>query len=362
MKKSIIQLILIHYKEFMREPGIWLWAILFPIAMAWVLGIAFTSKETLNQKIGVIEMASIKDSSFLRFKQSAKKINQRLERTVDYGSMGKVNYQLMDVSMKEALVSLKRGIFTVLVAQKGDKLEYRFDPKNTDAKLTYLQLSKAIAGQEQISQGNSSISPLTQIGTRYIDFLIPGLMALGLMNSFIWGVSYSLIEMRTKKLLRRMVATPMLKSDYIISHYVARMSLSFFESAILFGFAKLYFNTHIEGSLWAFALVFFTGTIAFTGISVLVASRTASMRVAHGLMNAITMPAMVLSGIFFSYHNFPDAVLPFIKVQPLTLIADNLRAVFIEGAGVSQVLVPSCILTGIGLLCFVIGMKIYKWY
>lgn len=362
MKKSILQLILIHFKEFVREPGIWLWSIVFPIVMAWVLGVAFTSKDTLNQKIGVVRLSQIKDSSWVSFLRPAKKTEYGFERSVDDKNFGRINYQLQEVDWNEAMVSLKRGIFSVLILQQDGRLVYRFDPKNSDAKLNYLQLSKAIEGGEQNSSNKSTISPLTQIGTRYIDFLVPGLMALGLMNSFIWGVAYSLIEMRTKKLLRRMVATPMLKSDFLISHYVARLSLNIFESAILLIFAKLYFSTRIEGSLWAFAMVYFSGTVAFTGISILVGSRTDSMRVAHGLMNAITMPAMVLSGIFFSYHNFPDAVLPLIRYQPLTLIADNLRSVFIEGAGVSQVLVPSCILSGIGLVCFAIGMKIYRWY
>jgi ABC-type multidrug transport system permease subunit len=180
--------------------------------------------------------------------------------------------------------------------------------------------------------------------------------------STLWGVGYSLIEKRSKKLLRRMVATPMRKSSFLISHFLARLILSIVEATLLYLFAHYYFDITIEGSLIALAAVFMAGMIAFTGIAVFVASRTAKLEIANGLINVVSMPMMVLSGVFFSYHNFPDAVIPYIQKLPLTMLADGIRSIFIEGTGLREHFIEIFSMTGVGVVFFLAGLKIYKWY
>lgn len=227
--------------------------------------------------------------------------------------------------------------------------------------MAYILLSSAI-NDEQLVYETASINPLTQKGNRYIDFLIPGLMAMGVMNSLLWGISYAMIEMRSKKLMRRMVATPMRRSEYLISIFVARLSITVIEALLLLGFAFAYFHISIQGSVPALLLVFLAGNIAFSGIAILISSRTDNSRIGTGLINVIVLPMTVLSGVFFSYHNFPDAVIPIIQKFPLTMMADSIRSIFIEGAGLAQVSVNALILSSLGLICFAIGLRIYKWY
>jgi ABC-2 type transport system permease protein len=109
-------------------------------------------------------------------------------------------------------------------------------------------------------------------------------------------------------------------------------------------------------------VLFMAGNIAFSGISVLISSHTSNPEVGNGIINAVVTPMMVVSGVFFSYHNFPDWTIPFIRYLPLTMIADSFRSIFNEGAGFSDVWREAFVLTSIGTLSFILGLKIFKWY
>lgn len=242
-----------------------------------------------------------------------------------------------------------------------DSIMYHFDPLNPEAQLAYLQITAAFNNDERQAK-SVNISPLTQTGTRYIDFLVPGLMAMSIMMSCMWGISYSLIDKRMKKLLRRMVATPMKKANFLFAQFVSRLLLNFMESALLFLFAYLYFDINLQGNWLALILMLLAGNLAFTGIAILVSSRTANTQIGNGLINLVVMPMMILSGIFFSYHNFPDWAINVIQKLPLTILADNIRSVFIEGAGLVEIATPFLILIGIGIITFISGLRVYKWY
>jgi len=368
-QNSLIQLIFIHYREFIREPGILFWSIIFPVAMAWVLGIAFSKQSELVQQVALIENKELQNAPFREFLNDAKTIIKQYEgkqkiyfkQVIAADKLGKTSFRFISTDWNDGILMLKRGQVNMILKEHPDSLEYLFDPANPQAKMVYIMLSSAINDKTLIYE-TTSISPLTQTGNRYIDFLIPGLLALGVMNSLLWGISYALIEMRSKKLMRRMVATPMKRSEFLISFFVARLSITIIEALILFTFSYFYFRISVQGGMLALIIIFLAGNIAFSGIAILISSRTANSRIGTGLINVVSLPMMILSGIFFSYHNFPDFAIPIIQKMPLTMLADSIRSVFIEGAGITQVAGNSAILAGLGTLCFLIGLKIYKWY
>jgi len=369
LNNTFIQLILVQIREFYREPASLFWSLLFPILMAWGLGIAFTNKPELTKSVALVlnEDQSTRTFEKLISKTSWMQKQDSIANTkyyqINYGndSIGLTHYKIIPVSKKQAELMLKRGNASLIMTINDTLLEYNFDKYNTEAQVAYLQISSLVNGENTAKQF-SEIKPMTEKGTRYIDFLIPGLIAMNVMMSTMWGISYTLIENRTKKLLRRMVATPMPKWEYIMSHIVARVILCFVEAIIIFSFAYYYFGITIEGSVAAFIVLFFSGIIAFSGISVLIASRTAKTQVGNGLINLIVMPMMLLSGIYFSYHNFPDQVVPFIQALPLTMLADGIKAIFNESAGFVQVWKYILILNAIGLASFTVGLKYFKWY
>ena len=367
-RSSLIQLILIHFREFIREPGILFWSIIFPVLMAWVLGIAFTKQNEIVQQVALIEDSVHLNADMSQFLSDAlytedpgKDEPDYYEKTIQNEKLGKTSYKFLMTDWDGGLLMLKRGQVNLLLRVYTDSVEYYFDPLNPQAKMVYIMLSSAI-NNEQLIYETASINPLTQKGNRYIDFLIPGLMAMGVMNSLLWGISYALIDMRSKKLMRRMVATPMKRSEFLISIFAARLSITIIEALILLSFAFAYFHISIQGSLPALILIFLAGNIAFSGIAILISCRTANSRIGTGLINVITLPMTVLSGVFFSYHNFPDKFIPIIQKFPLTMMADSLRSVFIEGAGIAQVGLNVLILSALGIICFAIGLRVYKWY
>lgn len=345
MHTSLFQLVINNFRVFFREPAIIFWAVLFPIIMAWVLGIAFSSKgESLR-------------TVYVTGSQAPQILTGEKVFAEDTGNPSRIRFK--QTSEDEALQAIRRGVIVLYVEVRDDSLIYHFDPMNSDAQVTHLVLERGI---EERKTSNSIVSPLRTRGTRYIEFLVPGLIALGIMNSCIWGIGWSLIETRMKKLLRRMVATPMKKSVFLTSYIVTRIVLGGFETLLLLLFARLYFHTEISGSLLAFVIVFLAGIFAFSGIAILVASRTSKTEVANGLVNLVTLPMMILSGIFFNYHNFPDWAVPVIEVLPLTLLADSIRAVFIDAGGLAEVMKPVAILCTTGLVTFVAGLKFFRWY
>ena len=369
------QLISALFREIIREPGVLFWGILFPILMSLGLGIAFTKKADVVRKVAVIHSVDrIKTEndtgiiySFLNNKCEKNIPNDRDTYNWKYvikdEKLGNSIFLFYNINWDESMKLLKRGTINVLLIQKDGAAEYHFDPMNPDAQLTYLKL-KSILGEGEIKTvvSNDEIKPLTVAGTRYIDFLVPGLIAMGVMMSSMWGISYGIIEKRSKKLLRRLVATPMKKSHFLIALITVRITMNFLESLVLFIFALFAFKMTIQGDITALIVMFLAGNIAFAGIAVFVSSNTSNTEVGNGLINFVVFPMMVLSGIFFSYQNFPDWSIPVIRKLPLTMLTDGIRSIFNEGAGYHEVIIPILILTAIGVIFFTAGLKIFKWH
>jgi ABC-type multidrug transport system permease subunit len=372
--KQLWQLISALFREIIREPGVLFWGILFPILMSLGLGLAFTKKADVIRKVAVINLADKSqagsENSVTGFLEKNCEKNVLSEKdtwqwkyTIRDEKLGHSVFLFYDMKWDEAVRFLKRGTINVLLLGRNDSIEYHFDPMNPDAQLTYLKLSSIVGkGEVQEVQTNSEIKPLTVTGTRYIDFLVPGLISMGVMMSCMWGISYGIIEKRSKKLLRRLVATPMKKSHFLIALMTVRITMNFIESSVLFLFALFAFKMTIQGNISALILMFLAGNIAFAGIAVLVSSHTSNTEVGNGLINFVVFPMMVLSGIFFSYQNFPDWSLPVIKNLPLTMLTDGIRSIFNEGAGYHEVALPILILTATGALFFAAGLKIFKWH
>jgi len=369
MNSILFQLVISQFKLFFREPGVVFWSFGFPVVMAWILGIAFANKGEILRNVAIVTENPAVVSALPKWlhEKSGTVDNQlsgeaELEWKVGMNAGDQARFRFRAMSEEEAVLALKRGQISLWIEGSPEtNLSYRFDPDNADARLTYLLLETAF--REKISSEiKAEIRPLTMVGIRYVDFLIPGLMAMSIMNACLWGIGWNLIELRIKKLLRRIVATPLRKSIFLISHGLNRMILSAAEMLLLYIFAYFYFDIRIQGSLLALALVFLSGYCAFAGIAILISSRVQNTQSGNGMINIVTMPMFILSGIFFSYHNFPDWLIPYVEVLPLTMLTNSLRGIITEGIGLAQVIQPSLGLFGIGAVCFALGLKLYLWH
>jgi len=370
------QLILANARELLREPAVLFWGIGFPILMSLGLGVAFTKKKDVTVTVAVIGLNHLvhgpADSvsliqTFLQKNKAVFRIGRdsslSRELTVPDEKLGSTKYIFRDYQWKTAMAMLKRGNLNLVMDENLGQVRYNFDPMNPDAQLIYLKLSKLMKDPELVIRASDAeIQPLTVTGTRYIDFLVPGLICMGVMMSCMWGVSYDIIEKRSKKLLRRMVATPMKRSNFLVALITVRMAMNFVEASLLFLFSWLVFHITIQGSIPALVIFFISGNIAFAGIAVFLSCNTAKTEIGNGLINLVSMPMMVLSGIFFSYHNFPGWSLSVIQKFPLTMMADGVRSIFIEGAGFQEILWPTTMMLVTGLVFFTARLKLFKWH
>jgi ABC-type multidrug transport system permease subunit len=204
-------------------------------------------------------------------------------------------------------------------------------------------------------------APTTEPGARYIDFLIPGLLGMNIMSGGMWGIGFMIVEMRSRKLLKRLVATPMRKSHFLGAVMASRMILVFLEMVLLLVFGRLVFGMIVQGEVWVIALLSTLGAFVFAGLGLLVASRARKIETVSGLINLVMLPMFVLSGIFFSAERFPAVVQPVVKALPLTALNDSLRAVILDGAGLASQLPRIGVLALWGAVSFALSLRLFRW-
>jgi len=337
----LYQLALTRMREFYREPEAVFWVFGFPIVLAFALGLAFRNTGPGKLQIGVA--AGPGDSALA----AALDASPRLVATV--------------LDTTTARLRLRTGRIALL-AIPGDPVVYRYDSTRTESGLARLEVDdvvqRARGRKDQVAvRDERAAAP----GSRYIDFLIPGLLGMNLLGSGIWGVGFSVVQARQRKLLKRYMATPMRKSHYLLSFILSRLVFLIVEVVALVGFGWLLFGVAVRGSFASLAGITVLGSFSFAGLGLLVASRAKTIEGVSGLMNLVMLPMWILSGTFFSYSRFPDAMIPFVKALPLTALNDALRAVMIDGAAVTTLGAPLAVVVAWGAVSFVIALKIFRW-
>jgi len=335
------ELTLARLREFLREPEALFWVFAFPVLLALALGLAFRGKAPEKIPVGIAGGPGAAAAADALGRSPA------LLARVYSGSAG-----------REAL---RTGKISLLVENDGGPV-FRFDPTRPDARAARLEVDDALqraAGREDPLRPREV--PATEPGSRYIDFLVPGLLGLNLMGTGMWGLGFSIVNARTRKLLKRLAATPMRRSEYLLAQMLARLVFLVFEVAILVGFGWLAFGVEVRGSLGALAFVSLLGAAAFAGLGLLVSSRTKTVEGVSGLMNLVMLPMWLLSGTFFSWERFPDAAHPFIRALPLTALNDALRAVMTEGRPLSALGLELGVLALTGAVSFLVAVRVFRW-
>ena len=338
---ALVQLTLARMREFYREPEAIFWVFGFPIVLAFALGIAFR-----NRGPGELRVAVLRGPGDSAVAAALARAPGLAAAVLDSGA---------------ARLELRTGRAALLVVP-GDPLVYRYDSTRTESRLARLEVDAAIQqGRGRTDPARVADQRVTEPGARYIDFLIPGLLGMNLMGSGLWGVGFSVVQARTKKLLKRFMATPMRKSHYLASFILSRLVFLFVEVAALVGFGWLMFDVGVRGSIAAVAFITVLGSLSFAGLGMLVASRARTIEAVSGLMNLVMLPRWILSGTFFSYARFPEAMQPFVKALPLTALNDALRAVMIDGSRLTDLFTPLAVVSGWGFVSFVVALQIFRW-
>jgi ABC-2 type transport system permease protein len=339
-RPALVELTLARLRLFVREPSALFWTFGFPIILGVALGIAFRNKPP---DPAIVAVQAGEGAERIRAEIAGDTVRAQVEQE------------------PAARAELRAGKVSLVVVP-GPPIAYVYDVTRPEARLARLLVDDRL----QRAEGRQDVArvadvEVTEPGARYIDFLIPGLVGLTLMSSSMWGIGYLIVEMRTKKLVKRMLATPMRRSDFLMSFVLMRAIFVVVEVPVLFGFGWAAFGVRVTGSILLLLGVSLLGALAFAGIGLLVASRAENTQTVGGLMNLVMMPMFVGSGVFFSASHFPDALQPALRALPLTALNDALRAIVNEGAGIADVARPVGLLAGYGVVSFALAVRLFRW-
>lgn len=345
-------LLIARLREMQREPEVIFWVFLFPLLLAFGLGIAFRSRPASIPNVAIA--AGPGADTVL---QLAQRDPQSLHARI--------------VPEADALDGFRLGRYDLVVIPKDTprgsnlpQIEYRYDPARPESVLARAQTDDAL----QAAAGRANAIPASaqassEPGARYIDFLIPGLLGMNLMNSGMWGVGFALVDYRQRKLLKRYVATPMRRGDFLLALMSSRLVLMIPELGLLLAFGIFAFHMRVAGSWLAILLLGTLGAATFAGLGLLTASRAQKIESVSGLINLVMMPMWIFSGVFFSYERFPALIQPLIRALPLTALNDALRATILQGAplmGQAQAARLLVLLAWAGL-SFVLALSWFRW-
>lgn len=337
----LIELTLARFREFLREPEAIFWVFAFPIVMTCALGIAFRSRGSEPVIAGVVEQAGA---------------DQIVSALQHHG-----HFTIRRIPPAEADRALRDGRAPVLIVP-GTPPTYRFDEARAESQVARLAVDTALQRAAGRADAFAPVEqPIEVVGSRYIDWLVPGLLGMNIMGTGMWSVGFTIVTARSKKLLKRLIATPMAKSDYLLAIVFSRLATLSLEVVIIVAFAWIVFGVAVHGALWALAFLALLGALAFGGLGLLVASRARTIEAVSGLMNLVMVPMWVLSGVFFASTNFPDAMQPFIRILPLTALNDAMRGVVNEGLSLSALLPQIVTLSLWGALSFALSLRFFRW-
>jgi ABC-2 type transport system permease protein len=332
--------------ELKREPEVVFWVFVFPLLLALGLGIAFRNKPADASSIAIVEGSGSQDAQVLLARSPRHEL-----------------FKIQVLPPDEAQKAFRLGKFDLVIEPDGKGgFEYRYDPARPESVLAKSEANDALqsaAGRKDVVETKAVTS--SEPGSRYIDFLIPGLLGMNLMNSGMWGIGFALVDMRQRKLLKRFVATPMRRGDFLLAIMTSRLLLMVIEIGLLLVFGVMFFHMRVLGSVFSIAAIGGLGSLTFGGVGLLTASRAQKIESISGLINLVMMPMWIFSGVFFSYERFPAVIHPLIKALPLTALNDALRASILEGTPLLQQW-PRLLILGLwGGISFVLALKWFRW-
>jgi ABC-type multidrug transport system permease subunit len=332
--------------ELKREPEVVFWVFVFPLLLATGLGIAFRDKPADASSIAIVAGPGAHEAQGL------------LLRSSQHASF-KVDVQDDQAARK----GFRLGKYDLVIEPDGaGGLRYRYDPARPESVLAKSEADNALqsaAGRKDVV--TTSVVTSSEPGSRYIDFLIPGLLGMNLMNSGMWGIGFALVDMRQRKLLKRFVGTPMRRGDFLLALMSSRLVLMIIEIGLLLALGVLVFHMKVLGSVLAIVFLGTIGAMCFGGIGLLTASRAQKIESVSGLMNLVMMPMWIFSGVFFSYERFPAVIQPLIKALPLTALNDALRASILEGTPLIHQGPRLFVMLLWGGVSFALALRWFRW-
>ena len=338
MLKRIYAIFRARNLEFLRDRGTLSWNIILPVALMFGLSFIF-SADRAEYTVGVLQQSESIDTESHPFLATRYiefvAINDR-----DSGYRRIARHQLD------------------LLVQFDDEPQYWINPdspKGYFAELALLQADAVAGGAMQKSQIEGE-------PVRYVDWVLPGILGMNVMFSSLFGVGYVVVRYRKNGFLKRLRATPLRAIEFVIAQVVSRLLLIVIITTFVYAGTRYFLDTRMDGSHLLLLAVLLAGSISMISMGLLVAARVTSEELAGGLLNMVTWPMMMLSGVWFSLESASDWIRQLAAVFPLTHMLDAARAVMLDGAGLSQVLPTIITLLTMSVVFLGLGALTFRWH
>ncbi len=343
--RPMVQLTLTRLREFYREKGAIFWVYGFPLLMVIALGTAFRSRPA---DLYVVDVADGLHSKW---------ISEVLENDS--------RFQVNSIESEQASQRLSSGKTSLIVdggSSETIQFLYTYDPNAPAGLLSRNSTDDVLqraAGRVNLIDTSDTV--FEEPGGRYIDFLIPGMIGMGLMGGGLWGVGFAIVNLRMRNLLKRFLATPMKRTHFLMSVMLSRLLFMIPEILVIVIFSRIAFDVTCQGNYLSVFIIVLIGAIEFTGIGLLLGTRASTIESVSGMINLVTLPMWIGSGVFFGSDRFPEIVQPVLAILPLTPLIHALRSIMQEGASISTLGNDILIMSIWSVITFAIALKYFKW-
>lgn len=337
MLKRIYAIFRARNLEFVRDRGSMSWNLILPVALMFGLSFIFGGDRS-EFTIGVLQDRPDLDTSAHPFLET---------RYVDF------------VVVQDEAVGFRR------IARHQLDLLIQFDdaPRywlNPDSPKGYFAERLLLQADAEVSSGIAR-AQIEGEPVRYVDWVLPGILGMNMMFSCLFGVGYVVVRYRKNGFLKRLRATPLRSIEFVIAQVASRMVLIVLITAFVFAGTKYFLDIRVDGSYLTLLIVMIVGVIALISLGLMIAARVTSEELAGGLLNLVTWPMMMLSGVWFSLEAAGDTVKNIAAFYPLTHILDAARAVMLDGAGLADIAPQLLVLTAMGAVFLTVGALIFRW-
>ena len=356
------KMFLYEFKMTLREREVLFWMFIFPIALMLILGFVFGSSGDIKLEVGVVDL----DNS-----QVSRAIVQALESIdaieVSAGSQDEERAALKDDD-RNAVIIIEEGFGEkVMQGQEGEITMIVNQSDITTAQIASGTVRSII---EEIGRRMSNAPEMIVINEEgeedvedfeYVDFMVPGVLAIVIMFGGILGYSDEVAVRREKGILRRVKVSPISLPTFLGAGMSIVVIVALLQAVILLILGALVFSIKINGNYFYMAVVVIIGALSFVALGFMISSLAKNSKSATLAGNAVAMPMMFLSGVFFSIEWVPAALGVIARMLPLYYFGEALREVMINGANLADVWVDLVVLIVFGLVCFVIAVRFFRW-
>ena len=338
MLKRIFAIFKARNLEFLRDRGTLSWNIILPVALMFGLSFIFSS-DRAEYTVGVLQA----------------------EETLDVGAhpfLESRYIQFVAVTDRDSgFRRVARHQLDLLVAF-GDAPRYWINPDSPKGYFVEFALRQA---DEDVG-GNIEKAQIEGDPVRYVDWVLPGILGMNVMFSSLFGVGYVVVRYRKNGFLKRLRATPLRAIEFVIAQVGSRLVLILVITSFVYAGTKFFLDTRMEGSHFNLLLVLLAGSIAMISMGLMIAARVTSEELAGGMLNMVTWPMMMLSGVWFSLEAASDWVRSVASIFPLTHMLDAARSIMLDGAGLAEIVPQLAMMLAMSAVFLMIGALTFRWH